>query len=170
MILRLTLELPEDTAYVSMTRHLSRSALEFLQVDEQTIDDIEFVLGELCGNVIMHVESHEGHFQVVLEYFAERVVVTVEDRGGGFSFADIPPPGTPRLGKDGQERIGGFGLPLVQKLADRLEFQRADPQGMMVRAEKRLDYRSRAAREEATDIDAGDSGEANLILREESGA
>lgn len=169
MILRLTLDLPEDTAYVSMTRHLSRSALEFLQVTERTIDDIEFVIGELCGNVIMHAESLEGRFVVVLEYFAERVVVTVEDKGQGFSFADVPPPGTPRPGPDGQERIGGFGLPIVEKLADRLEFERVDPQGMKVQAEKRLDFQSAEAREEAADIEAGESGEAIVTMSEEPG-
>ncbi len=81
----------------------------------------------------------------------------------------MPPPGTPRRGKDGQERIGGFGLPIVEKLADRLEFQRVDPQGMMVQAEKRLDYQSADAREEAADIDAGESGDATLTMREEAG-
>ena len=165
MILRLTLDLPEDTAYVSMTRHLSRSTLEFLQVTERTTDDVQFIIGELCDNVILHAESQEGRFQVVLEYFADRVVVTVEDKGGGFSFADVPPPGTMRRDKNGQERVGGFGLPIVQKLSDRIDFRRADPQGMMVQAEKQLDYQSAAAEEEAEEMTTGESGDVTVTMK-----
>lgn len=165
MILKLTLDLPEHQAYIKITRLLGRTLLEYLRVVEKDIDDIEAVVGELCTNVIRHAQSGEGRFVVVLEYHDDRVVVRVEDTGRGFSFKDIAPIGalrTDTLSEETRERVGGFGLHLVQLLADRLEFRRTDPQGTSVRAEKQLHYNSPAARAEASLLSETEGGEAAL--------
>ena len=44
MILRLSLDLPEDTTYVRTTRLLSRTLLEDLKVNKHDIDDIETIV------------------------------------------------------------------------------------------------------------------------------
>ena len=128
MILRMSLDLPEDGSFVRITRFLGRSLLEHLRVVESDVTDLEILVGELCTNVIRHARSTEGRFRVVLEYHADRVLLTVEDQGRGLSFKDLPPAGTPRPDTiGGGERIGGFGMGLVRALADRLEFRRSDP-------------------------------------------
>jgi anti-sigma regulatory factor (Ser/Thr protein kinase) len=52
MILKLSLDLPENQAYIRITRLLGRALLEHLHVVEKDIDDIELVVGELCTNVV----------------------------------------------------------------------------------------------------------------------
>ena len=155
MILKLSMELPENEACVRVTRLLGRTLLEQLQVVEKDIDDIELVVGELCTNVLRHAQSEQGRFRVVLEYQDDQIAVQVEDKGKGFLFREVPAApdliGTEREDTlTGGERFGGFGLHLVNLLADQLEFHRTDADGTTVRAEKRLHYRT----------SRGDDGEA----------
>ncbi len=145
MILRLALELPEDLAYIKITRILGRALLEHLQVDPADINDVEILVGELCSNVLRHAQSHDDLFHVVLEYFSDHVGIMVQDRGQGFSFKDVPLVGTSREDFGGGERVGGYGMTLIQNLSDHLEFRRTDPHGTTVCAEKRLRYRSQDA-------------------------
>jgi anti-sigma regulatory factor (Ser/Thr protein kinase) len=140
MILRLSLDLPEEGAYVPLARHLGRCLLEYMKVAPEDVSDVETLVTELVANVVRHAHSTEGRFQVALDYFADRVVMTVADAGQGFSFRDVPPVGTARPDFGGGERLGGFGMPLLEALSDRLEFTRTDPHGTTVRAEKRLRY------------------------------
>lgn len=93
MILHLSLDLPEDGAYLHLTRAVGQAVLESLRVQTAIIGDVEIVLSELYSNVLRHARSEEGRFSITLDYYAERLVVTVEDKGQGFSFKDVPPSG-----------------------------------------------------------------------------
>lgn len=162
MILKLTLDLPEDGAYIGLTRQVSRSILTYLQVRSDIVDDIEFIVGELASNVIRH--AGQDRFQLDLEYHDDKVVLVVRDRGDGFSFDALPPPGTERVDWDrrieaapNQTRIGGFGLLLVRAMADHLDFQRTEPKGTTVRAEKHLAYQSSDARVHAHSLEQNDA-------------
>src|SRR5437868_4327559 len=129
MILQLSLDLPEDMSYNRTARDLGRTLLEGLNVLKQDIDDVEIIVDELTSNAIRHAESEEACFRLELQYFAEKVVITVIDRGTGFLFKDVPAMGAPRADIDGGVRYGGFGIPMVDALADRLRFSRTDPHG-----------------------------------------
>lgn len=145
MILRLSLDLPEDGAYLHLTRAVGQAVLKSLRVQTVIIGDVEIVLSELYSNVLRHARSEEGRFSITLDYYAERLVVTVEDKGKGFSFKDVPPIGSVRPDLDGGERHGGFGLQLVAALSDKLEFHRHDHSGMSIRAERVMAYQTQAA-------------------------
>ena len=164
MILKLTLDLPEEQPYVRIMRLLGRTLLENLQVVDQDIDEIELVMGELCANVIRHASSGEQLFRVSLEYDADRVVISVEDTGAGFSPAQVAPVGSERPDFAGQpERIGGYGLRLVELMSDRLEFQRSNPTGTTVRAEKLLHYKTHADAISARGLRAKPVGSASTV-------
>jgi len=162
VILKLSLDLPDDDACVPLTRHFGRGLLEYMKVVKDDIADVDTIVSELAANVIRHAHSVNGRFQVVLDYFADRVVITVVDQGQGFTFRDIPEIGTVRRDMDGSERLGGFGLPLLDALSDRLEFSRTDPHGTTVVAEKRLRYETQKASHEADDLNKIDGGEAHI--------
>lgn len=162
MILNVSLDLPEGGAYLRIARRLGRTLLEDLGAVRTDIDDIEFVVGELCTNVIRHAKSSEGRFLILLEYYADKVTVTVEDKGARFSFKDVAEVGTSRLDLDGTPRLGGFGLDLVRQLADHLEFHRTDSSGMAVRAEMPLHYQTQAGAEHAAELDKGTGGEISV--------
>ncbi len=162
MILQLSLNLPEDKAYIRTTRLLSRALLEDINVVRADIDDVEVIISELCSNVVRHAHSKAAHYQVAMEYYEPRIVITVTDEGQGFTAADIAPPGTTRPDMEGGERMGGFGLMLLEGLSDRLDFTETNPHGTTVRVEKSLHYATPPDAEEASQRDKGSGGAAEV--------
>jgi anti-sigma regulatory factor (Ser/Thr protein kinase) len=140
MILRLTLDLPEDKSYMATTRLLSRTLLEYHNVLRVDIDDTIAIIDELCTNVVRHAQSKCHCFTVTVEYYSERVSIDVIDHGLGLQPDQMRAVGAARMDADGEERFGGFGVPLVRALSDRLEFRDTDPHGTTVHAEKHLRY------------------------------
>jgi len=105
--------------------------------DNQDIDDIETIAGELAANAVCH--AHDEFYIMELAIVDSVATVIVTDKGVGFSSEEIPLPGTVRRNEsDGEERIGGFGIPLVLTLADHVQFNNTLPHGTTVHAEKRL--------------------------------
>ena len=158
MILRLSLDLPEDAAYVRTTRLLSRCLLDDLKVDRTTTDDVETIVAELCANVVRHARSKETHFLVTLEYFKPQVVITVTDAGEGFVPTDVLPVGTTRPDFGGGERLGGWGLTLLEGLSDKIDYTANVPHGTTVRVEKTLYYETEGAADEAAERDTDSGG------------
>lgn len=159
MILKVSLDLPGDGTYLRIARRVGHTLLEDMGVIDQDVADIEFIVGELCTNVVRHAQSLDnGRFMVMLEYHADKVVVVVEDKGVGLPFKDVREVGSARLDLDGSERLGGFGLNLVRKMADHIEFQRSDPQGTTVCAEKALHYKTAQDAQEAERMDRSSGG------------
>lgn len=143
-LLLLSLQLRHDAALVPMLRRVSREALASCRVAPGDVDDLELLVAELATNVVRHARA--PHFRVDLELFDGLAVVTVTDTGKGFERQRVPPPGTERVegvlwggtGANGDgTRIGGFGLPLVETLADDVEYLPANPHGTVVRAKRR---------------------------------
>jgi serine/threonine-protein kinase RsbW len=163
MILKLSLDLPEDQEYIHTTRLLSRTLLDDLRVVSQDKDDIETIVTELCTNVVRHARSTDGRYHLIIEYHQEKVVITVEDQGVGFAPDTVPAPGTERP-EDlaGGTRIGGFGVPLVKALSDHIEFQLTSPQGTKVLAEKALRYETAQAEERAASMDESDGAKVEV--------
>lgn len=158
MILRLSLDLPEDEHYIRTTRLLSRCLLVDLKVTTSTIDDVETIVAELCSNVVRHAQSKATHFLVTLEYYKPQVVITVTDTGRGFAQGDVLPAGTSRSDGKGGERFGGYGLSLLEGLSDKVDFSTTDPHGTTVRVEKNLHYDTQADAAEATERDTDKGG------------
>jgi anti-sigma regulatory factor (Ser/Thr protein kinase) len=159
MILRLSINLPEDTDSVRTARRLSRCLLEDIRVELPVIDEVETIVAELCSNVIRHARSEAAHYLVTLEYKESQAVITVTDEGRGFAREDVPPMGAPRPDGDGGEpRYGGFGLFLLEGLSDKVDFTATVPHGTTVRVEKALRYETRGdADQAAAERDAGSS-------------
>jgi len=137
-LLRLSLELPEGVAYVPALRRTARCLLESAGVPGSDVEDIEILVGELATNAVLHAG---GPYRVELVYSEDWVTLSVTDCGVGFSPADLPPPGTARpdtLSGGADERLCGWGLPLVRMLADKVEIGPNEPCGTRVCAEKRL--------------------------------
>ncbi len=163
MILKVSLDLPGDGTYLRIARRVGHTLLEDMGVTQQDIGDIEFIVGELCTNVVRHAQTlKDGRFLVMLEYHADRIVVVVEDKGVGLPFKDVREAGSARLDLDGSERLGGFGLDLVRKMADHIEFQRSDPHGTTVMAEKLLHYNTALDAQEAKLLDQSHGGAVSI--------
>ena len=91
----------------------ARSALLALEprVDHDCLDDIRLLVSELVTNAVRHADGPSGgevELEVVID--APRVRVEVADPGAGFE---------PQPRDDEMSRPGGWGLYLVDRIADR---------------------------------------------------
>lgn len=155
MILKVSLDLPGDGTFLRIARRIGHTLLEDLGVVAQDIDDVEFIVGELCTNVVRHAQmTGDCRFLLILEYHADRVAIIVEDQGKGFSAQDVGAVGSVRPDMDGGDRVGGFGLQLVRQMADHITFESSDSHGTTVFAEKALHYKTSANASEAKTLDA----------------
>ena len=160
MILRISLDLPGDGTYLRIARRIGHTLMEDLGVVPQDITDIEFIIGELCTNVVRHAQTaKDSRYTVTLEYHADRVAIIVEDQGIGFSAGDVSTVGSVRPDRDGSDRLGGFGLDLIRLMADHIEFRHSSPQGATVVAEKALHFNSPAQARQAEDLEEHSGGE-----------
>jgi anti-sigma regulatory factor (Ser/Thr protein kinase) len=89
-----------------------RHSLDRLEgaIDDETLDNLRLLVTELVTNSVRHGGA-EDWIQLDVEIYANTVRVAVRDRGPGFR-----PPETPQPHPD---RPGGWGLCLVDRLADR---------------------------------------------------
>ena len=131
------MKLPEEKVHIGLARRVCREVLGSFGVGSQDVDDIETVVGELATNAVCH--AHDENYTIEIKVASDLAVVTVSDHGIGFSREMIAPPGTLRTGQTGQmERIGGWGIPIVVSLTDRVDFYESKPHGTTVRVEKQL--------------------------------
>jgi len=140
MLLNLSLQLPEDYIHLPMVRRVTREVLASFGVGKGDIDDIELLVGELATNAVRHARSDGYSLEIGLD--GDRALVTVIDNGEGFDRSRIPAPGTARpdgdADGDSEGRIGGWGIPLVEMIADEVEISPNEPHGTRVRAIKFL--------------------------------
>lgn len=114
----LRIEMPDSEVGGRLSRTIVRGILEARAVESSRIDDCLLVLGELVANVSLHARSPSGHFLLALDCDGDEARFTVTDQGSGFDPLAVGTPGTRR----GDGRIGGMGIPLVQRLCRRAEW------------------------------------------------
>jgi serine/threonine-protein kinase RsbW len=90
--------------------------------------DIETAVGEALANAAEHGHSAESGFEVRAYVERDRIVIEVQDEGGGFR----PEAGSPQPAHDAPR---GFGIFLMRHLMDDVHY---DDRGSCVRLTKRL--------------------------------
>jgi serine/threonine-protein kinase RsbW len=111
MLMQISLDLPDKEASVPLCRRTLSYLLRELEVEERRIEDIQLALSEAAGNVIRHAYDHPGNrYRVNIQLFTNRVLLLVEDQGRGFRREDVPEPG--------EEQVGGWGLWIIEQLAN----------------------------------------------------
>ena len=91
----------------------ARGALLALEprVDANVLEDVRLLVSELVTNSVRHAGSPDGEcVRLAVALDERRIHVVVSDTGPGFE----PAPRRP-----GQSKAGGWGLYLVERLADR---------------------------------------------------
>lgn len=126
-LLQISLDLPDAAASVPVCRKAIRTILQELAVDSIRAFDIETALGEAAGNVVRHAYQQAGNrYQVTVIIFADRVTLQVRDQGCGFNRAKVSVPAG--------EQIGGWGLWLIERMADRATFCSSGERGALLEA------------------------------------
>jgi len=146
MIVNLKLDLPTEAAFIPIVRRQVDVLLQNMGVSDDDIYRAGMVVTEACSNVVQHAYSEPGRrYQVELEYYPERLVVTVTDFGTGFDIRSVPEP------SPGQ--IGGYGIYFIRESADKVEFGNSGDTGTKVVAEICLHYQSDEALDFACGLD-----------------
>jgi anti-sigma regulatory factor (Ser/Thr protein kinase) len=118
--MQVSIEVPVEAEAPAIAREVVASALVGVRVAEDRIEDLRLLTSEIVTNAIRHAGLEAGDtIGLAVDVSEERVRVRVEDDGPGFEPAEVegPFPG----------KAGGWGLVLVQQLADAWGVVRNDP-------------------------------------------
>lgn len=129
------LEIPARAEFLSLARLVVTAAARIDPMfGDERIDDLRLVVSEATTNAIEAHVRHTSDENVIIRCNLrdDRIEVLVRDRGGGFDPLAVgrgDDAGDPRR----FEHEGGFGLPLMQSLADESEIQATNEGGTDVR-------------------------------------
>ena len=132
MRLSFSLRLPRDELSVPIVRHICKSALLELGVEDPCLADIELAVTEACTNVLKHAQGSNQQYEVEVRVNEEACEIRVIDAGVGFMTAD------PFRQASGSAE-DGRGLHLMRALVDDLHFVSKPEQGTVVHLAKRLE-------------------------------
>jgi serine/threonine-protein kinase RsbW len=125
------LALPRDTASVSISRRVVRSALVALGVVEDIRYDVELALTEACSNVVQHAAQSDD-YEVRIAVEDVRCTIDVVDSGRGYDeeqlHAAMPHPSAEE----------GRGLHLIRMLAENVQLAHHPKRGTIMHFEKKL--------------------------------
>jgi len=121
---KVQLELRSPPESPALVRAALAGLAEQLEFDPHLLDDLKTAVSEACNNVVVHAYRDEpGPLVVALAIDVDAIEVVVRDQGSGFG--RVTPSG---------DRLG-VGLPIINALADRVEFISARGEGTEVRME-----------------------------------
>jgi anti-sigma regulatory factor (Ser/Thr protein kinase) len=102
----LRVELPRSPEAPS----LARAALEDMNgnIDPERLPDVRLLVSELISNSVKY--GGEGPVRLEVSAGPERIRAEIVDQGTGF---------TPKVRNDDLDKVGGWGLHLVEHLTDR---------------------------------------------------
>ena len=118
--MQISLKIPVQPEAVAMARDAVARAVVDHRSSQRRIDDLRLLTSEIVTNALRHAGMDAGDsLMVAVDISPNLVRVEVADQGPGFDPDDLEAPTT--------ERVGGWGLHLVQQLADRWGVDRNDP-------------------------------------------
>ncbi len=117
------LKLSNRAENVLLVRQALSGLAEAVELDPVELNDISTAVTEACNNVVLHAyDGDEGPLEVEFCVSESGLEVAVRDHGGGL-----------RPGAKSEEEIsGGIGLPVIQALADSVDFAEVAGGGTLV--------------------------------------
>lgn len=93
-----------------------------------TIENVTMAVDEACANVIEHAYGNESDhtIDIAVLTFDDRMVVRIRDEGKKFDQASYQEPDLATFVR--QKKSGGFGVHLMRKLMDQVEYRHLDGQ------------------------------------------
>lgn len=124
------IELEADVNQLAPVRERVCATLSPLGFPDSAIFDIKVALGEALANAVRHGSPRGGDNPVAVDVFAydDRVVLEILDSGIGFDGA--------HAGSDDLYSPSGRGIMFMRALMDRVEFDRSELGGTLVRLTK----------------------------------
>lgn len=127
------LNLPNVLGYERIAMECSASFAQSVGFKQARIEDLKTVVAEACINAIQHGNKNHPDARVIvtINFKDGAFNVTVTDKGDGIAVFPKDPD-IEKIIKDLEPPIG-FGLFLIKKLVDQVEFNEMTSQGHAVR-------------------------------------
>ena len=133
MEITLGLTLPRDELTVPVARHIVRTALDRVGVEDACAHDVVVALSEACTNVLLHAGPGD-EYDVRVNVEDERCRIRILDVGRGF---DPVRPGQSGAQPEAEQ---GRGMALMHALVDRVRFTSRPEARTIVTLEKTLEF------------------------------
>jgi serine/threonine-protein kinase RsbW len=113
--------------------------------DEEEIAKIEVAVGEACSNIAKHayapdptrpVRIRDPRIRLVVRGGPDRLVIELHDHGRRFDFANYRPTDIDRSLRDMD--AGGYGIAIIRRFIDEVQYSSNDPAGNTLRMVKYL--------------------------------
>ena len=113
------LRLPSKAEWVGVARLAVAGIANRLEFNVEDIEDLKIAVAEACTNAIQHA-SESAEVRIACDIFENKLVVTVEDYGKGFTGHSV-------AAKElGEPKVGGLGVFLIRTLMDDVSYE-VDP-------------------------------------------
>ena len=118
--------------YEKVAMACTASFAEMYGFPKDQIEDLKTIVGEASTNAMLHGNKGRSEAKVLvsMSFKNDTICVSVADEGGGI---EKQPP-TPDIEKiiDNSESICGFGIFLINQLADKVEFNKRSDNGHVI--------------------------------------
>ena len=117
------LKVPSEIKYIKEVSSKVLNALKPYKLDEHKIFDIRLCVEEAVRNAMDHGNNYDKKLSVAVSYRVsnDKLVVDVEDEGGGFDQKCVPDP----TKDENMMKSSGRGVLLIMKLMDKVEFNKS---------------------------------------------
>ena len=110
--MQVSVDIPARAEAAALAREIIAGALVEVRVPEGRIEDLRLLTSEVVTNAVRHAGLAPGDtIRVAVDASERRIRVEVGEDGPGFDPSALPEPSL--------ERVGGWGLHLVNRLSDR---------------------------------------------------
>jgi serine/threonine-protein kinase RsbW len=110
------LTIPARAEYVSLCRLALIGLSRVRDFSEETLADLKLAITEACSNAVRHAYPQgDGVVEITYAFSTDRIVIEVNDNGGGFAIAD------PVAGEADELTEGGLGIAIIRSIADEFE-------------------------------------------------
>jgi serine/threonine-protein kinase RsbW len=125
--------LPNQLGYERIAMACSASFARMVGCAPDKIEDLKTIVAEAAINAMQHGNVGQPKARVTVSFQLEEdaIAVAVTDAGKGIK-RSVPEPDIERI-IDNLDPISGFGLFLIRRLAERVEFERTSSGGHVVR-------------------------------------
>ncbi len=123
-------DMPAEVGHLSVVREQVCEAVAPLGFPDAALFDVKVALGEALANAVRHgsPENGEGTVHVRVIAYDDRVIIEIKDEGEGFDGKHV--------GSEDLYASSGRGIMFMRALMDRVEFERQDAGGTLVRLTK----------------------------------
>ena len=117
------LTIPSSTRYLEDVRRFVESHASDADFSGDIVEQLKMAVDEACTNVIEHAYQGEAEHPIDIAVIVkpDRLTVRIRDEGQGFNPASYAEPDLLKSAK--ARRAGGFGVHIMKRLMDHVEYR-----------------------------------------------